>query len=124
MNPPALVPTQPVDLAPGLRAFEVVRAGVFDDILVERGEILLVRCDATGDGRVVLLPRGHGRPALGRREGNRLCGAWGEPCHRDRWEVAGRIVWRARHTGRTWRLDPLTAGRAAPAEQLPLFQAA
>jgi len=130
MNPPTLcrVPTAPLPagavLDPaGLVAFEVVRGGEFDGVTLVAGERLLVRAGAQGDGRVVLVPRGHGRPTLGRRDGGRLSGAWGEPCHRDRWEAVGRIAWRARVDERGLRVEPVSAVAPAPAVQLAMFAA-
>jgi len=55
-----------------------------DRLLIERGE---------GPGLLVLLPRGYGRPMLGRRQGRGLLAEPGSvPASEQRWRVAGRVV--------------------------------
>lgn len=100
---------------PGMTAWEVIRSGRIGDTELGVGDRLL--CEPTGDdGVVVLVPRGRGRPVLGRQLRGRLTGAWGEPCHPDRWESLGAPRWRQSLASAAW--EPLYA------EQLPLFATA
>jgi hypothetical protein len=65
------------------------------------GEVLVCRGQAADGDAVVLVPRGPGRPRVGRVQGTRLIGDAGEQCHHSRWRVAGRLVatWRQRTGG-------------------------
>lgn len=100
---------------PGLTAWEVIRSGRLGDTELCIGDRLL--CEPTADdGVVVLVPRGRGRPVLGRQVRGRLSGAWGEPCHPDRWESLGAPRWWQSVAGGGWE--------SLKMEQLPLFASA
>jgi hypothetical protein len=129
MNPPTLAAAPVV---PGLAQvvadvpsealllFEAQADGVIAGRAVRRGDLLACRRDRAPTGPAILLPRGKGRPIAGAVHGEELRGAWGEPCHPERWEAAGPVVAWIRRLGRAWRV--IEAWDNAP--QLPLFQAA
>jgi hypothetical protein len=77
--------------------YAVMRSGLFDGRQWLRGELIVCRPTPSRaqDGRVVLVPRGKGRPMLGHRRGGALWGPHGEPCSVGRWIVAGEVagVW-------------------------------
>jgi len=64
---------------------------------LRRGDLLLAR-ESVSRGQVgILIPRGYGRPMLGRRTANGLLAEpGGVPCSSDRWSMVGRLVARAR----------------------------
>ena len=72
--------------------FRVVRTGLFEGRLWREGDHVVCRPGPRYGGPVVLVPRGKGRPMLGRHEGLKLSGVHGEPCHPARWRPAGRVL--------------------------------
>ena len=79
-------------LEPSDVVFRVVRTGLFEGRLWREGDHVVCRPGARYGGPVVLVPRGKGRPMLGRQDGLRLTGVHGEPCHPARWAPSGRVV--------------------------------
>jgi hypothetical protein len=122
MNAPILAPLPvsaiPARIAgPGVTAWEVVRSGSIGEVELAVGDRVV--CEPTAqDGVVVLVPRGRGRPVLGRQIGGRLSGAWGEPCHPGRWEIMGAPRWRLVLAHGRWQ------SLGMQDEQLPLFASA
>lgn len=123
MRSPRLAPSSvPAPLArrlghPDVRAFEVLDDGDIAGRPVRRGDAVLCRAEPA-DGHAVLVPRGHGRAIVGEVRGRELRGAWGEPCHPERWTCAGALIACARRVGSAWQLEELFT------PQLPLFAAA
>ncbi|TVQ86481.1 MAG: hypothetical protein EA397_19985 [Deltaproteobacteria bacterium] len=80
-------------LRSGATQFVVTVGGDLNGLYVERGAVLVCDPDSTSSRcPVVLLPKGHGRPCVGRIEGKHLRGEHGEPCSPRRWQVSGGIV--------------------------------
>lgn len=71
--------------------YAVIESGDFGGRRYAVGEVVVCRGEATNTEPVVLVPRGPGRPMLGRVVGEALTGDAGEPCAPARWTVAGRI---------------------------------
>jgi hypothetical protein len=71
--------------------FVVVAPGVHQAQSFAAGDVLWCDGPAETGEAVVLVARGHGRPRLGTANGSRFLGDRGEPCHPDRWRVAGGL---------------------------------
>ena len=107
-----------------VRAFVVTREGRCQSGRWCVGDVVVCRGEASPGDDVVMLPRGVGRPQLGRVEGVRLLGAQGEPCHPARWQVAGKIVLAYRQQPDGWMVELRDAVSSAPTDgQLSLFSA-
>lgn len=123
----------PLTTGPAVEHFVVVREGSCAHGHWGTGEVLVCRGEPADGDQVVLVARGHGRPRVGTVRKGRLYGDAGEPCHPDRWRVAGRLVatWRVRGEGWVCSLTdtsehagsaPVVASRER-AVQLDLFAA-
>jgi hypothetical protein len=71
-------------------AFVVLSAGEFGGRCFAVGDVLIAEPGA-GNGPVILVARGPGRPRLGSVCGSAVTGDAGEPCSGHRWRVAGGI---------------------------------
>lgn len=71
--------------------FVVVDEGMFGGRRWRLGDVVVCG-EATPESPVVLVARGHGRPRLGTVTGDEVRGDAGEPCSRERWQVAGRVM--------------------------------
>ena len=88
-----------------VRMFSVLRAGTFGGRCYRVGEIVLVDGVADAQHGMVMVPAGQGRPQFGTLDGVALIGPYGEPCSRQRWNVAGRLLGVARSMGTSWNLE-------------------
>lgn len=111
--------------------FSVLRAGTFGGRTYRVGEIVLVDGVADAKHGMVMVPAGQGRPQLGTLDGVALIGPYGEPCSRQRWHVAGRLLGVASVVGMEWNVEwfeapelpmPLQASRATTVEVTPARQ--
>jgi hypothetical protein len=71
-------------------AFLVVATGTFGGRAFAVGDLLIAE-PVVGDGAVILVARGPGRPRLGSVHGSAVTGDAGEPCSAHRWRVAGSV---------------------------------
>lgn len=71
--------------------YAVIEAGDFGGRRYAVGEVVVCRGEPAATEPVVLVPRGPGRPMLGRVDREAITGDAGEPCAPARWTVAGRI---------------------------------
>jgi len=126
--PRSVRPLLPV-LPAGVPAFVVVHEGGFAGLDLGAGDVLVCRGEAVHGELTVLVPRGHGRPRLGRVRGTVLEGDAGEPCSSLRWAPAGRVVARYRLGPDGWVVELLDGpggvqrpARAVSAEGSPSVQ--
>lgn len=124
MTPPVLLAIDPTVLTAaagsalpeGARAFAIRAAGSFAGRTWEEGDVLLVGGRPGWGHPLVMVPRGKGRPSVGRRDRHGLQGGYGETCSCERWAVAGRILatWRAAEGRLELHADPSAPAPASP----------
>lgn len=89
----------------GVELFLVTAEGSYNGQRFAAGELIVCRGDARNGDTTVLVPKGHGRPRLGRIDGARLRGDAEELCHPARWGSAGRVVARYRRAAEGWIVE-------------------
>lgn len=103
--PAAILKELPAVPREGVELFLVTAEGAYNGQRYSTGELIVCRGDARNGDITVLVPKGHGRPRLGRIDGARLRGDAEELCHPARFSSAGRVVARYRHAAEGWIVE-------------------
>jgi hypothetical protein len=112
--PSALLRDLPAVPRDGVELFLVTAEGTYEGQKYAVGELIVCRGEARNGDTTVLVPKGHGRPRLGRIVGTRYLGDAQEPCHPARWAPAGRVVARYRRVDVGWIIELQDGGNRAP----------
>jgi len=92
----------------GHSVYAVVHSGSAGGLEFVAGDLLLLGGEHSDGDLVILSPRGHGRPMLGRvTPRGLLAEPGGIPCDPRRWQVAGRILARVREDNRGGQVLPM-----------------
>jgi hypothetical protein len=112
--PAALLRDLPAVPRDGVELFLVTAEGTYEGQKYAVGELIVCRGEARNGDTTVLVPKGHGRPRLGRIAGTRFLGDAQEPCHPARWAPAGRVVARYRRVDVGWIIELQDGANRAP----------
>jgi len=106
----------------GRLVYAVISGGAACGLEFLAGDLLLLGNGHADGDLVILSPKGHGRPMLGRVTPRGLVGEpGGIPCDTRRWQVAGRILARVREDNRGGQVLPMSRpGPSGPPRHLEL----
>lgn len=106
----------------GHLVYAVVHTGSAGGMEFHAGDLLVLGGEPRDRDLVLLSPRGHGRPMLGRVTSRGLVAEpGGIPCDPARWQVAGRILARVREDNRGGHVLPMSVvGTSGPPRHLEL----